>query len=221
MAQDILSLLVIGISAFAATNIDDIFVLMMFFSYSSSSHMTFQSMHIILGQYLGIGSLIAISIFASFISLAIPTHIIGLLGIIPIVIGVNKIVRINKKKEGDQVTSSNLVLKEKTNNRKEDKSYLLSSMTVAAMTFSNGSDNIGVYTPLFAKYNNSISQIAAFVAVFMAMTAVWCIAAYYLVNHPIFTTKIRHTSRIVLPFVLIGLGIYILSTSIPNIIFRF
>ena len=77
------------------------------------------------------------------------------------------------------------------------------------MTFSNGSDNIGVYTPLFAKYN-AASQVSVLATIFMAMTAVWCIAAYYLVNHPLVASKIRRIGHIILPFVLIGLGIYIL-----------
>jgi cadmium resistance protein CadD (predicted permease) len=95
--------------------------------------------------------------------------------------------------------------------QEKNKSYL-SFLAVAAVTFSNGGDNIGVYTPMFAKYN-SVSQITALVAVLMAMTAVWCIAAYYLVNHPLVASRIRRTGRIVLPFVLIGLGIYILVES--------
>ncbi len=49
-----MSLIAIGISAFVATNIDDIFVLMMFFSSSCSSSMTFPTRQIVLGQYIGI-----------------------------------------------------------------------------------------------------------------------------------------------------------------------
>lgn len=44
--------------------------------------------------------------------------------------------------------------------------------------------NIGVYIPLFSKYN-TLSQITALTAVFITMTAVWCIVAYYFVNHPL------------------------------------
>jgi len=90
------------------------------------------------------------------------------------------------------------------------------SMAVAAVIFSNGGDNIGVYTPLFAKYNSAITVIWV-VIVFMAMTAIWCIAAYYLVNHPLVASKIRHIGHFVLPFVLIGLGIYILVKSFVSI----
>ena len=202
---DILSIVAIGIASFAATNIDDIFVLMMFFSSSSSSSsLAFPAKQIVLGQYIGIGLLISISALGSFISLAIPTYIIGLLGVVPIGIGVKKLIELRKTDE-DKISYSNHEI------QRENKSYL-SILAVAAVTFSNGGDNIGVYTPMFAKYN-AASQITALVAVLMVMTALWCIAAYYLVNHPLVASKIRRTGRVVLPFVLIGLGIYIISES--------
>ena len=196
---DIPGLIAIGVAAFAATNIDDIFVLMMFFS--SSSSMTFPVKQVVLGQYIGIGLLVAISALGSFISLAIPTYIIALLGIVPIVIGVKKLIVFRKKKESNS--------KQTVQDKKKDN---LVFVAVAAVTFSNGGDNIGVYIPLFAKYN-SVSQITALATIFMAMTAVWCIAAYYLVNHPLVASKIRRIGHIILPFVLIGLGIYILTES--------
>jgi cadmium resistance protein CadD (predicted permease) len=196
---DIPGLIAIGVAAFAATNIDDIFVLMMFFS---SSSMTFPVKQVVLGQYIGIGLLVAISALGSFISLAVPTYIIALLGIVPIVIGLKKLVVFRKKNES---YSKQAIIQNKRKN------YLVFA-AVAAVTFSNGGDNIGVYTPLFAKYN-SLSQIIALATIFMAMTAVWCITAYYLVNHPLVASKIRRIGHIILPFVLIGLGIYILTES--------
>ena len=54
-------------------------------------------------------------------------------------------------------------------------------------------------------------------AVFIAMTAVWSIAAYYFVNHPLIASRVRHTGNIILPFVLIGLGIYILTESFLSV----
>jgi cadmium resistance protein CadD (predicted permease) len=60
-----------------------------------------------------------------------------------------------------------------------DKRNNLAFAAVAAVTFSNSGDNIGVYTPLFAK-DNAASQITALATIFMAMTAVWCIAAIIL-----------------------------------------
>jgi cadmium resistance protein CadD (predicted permease) len=194
---DILGLVAIGVAAFAATNIDDIFVLMMFFSL-----LTFSARQVVLGQYIGIGLLIIISALGSLIALVVPTYVIGLLGIIPIAIGVKNLVEIGKKDK----SHVRQVVRDKRN-----KSYL-SFLMVAAVTFSNGGDNIGVYVPLFSKYN-AVSQIITIAAVFIAMTAVWCIASHYFVNHPLVAFRIRHTGNIVLPFVLIGLGIYILTDS--------
>ncbi|MDQ3853198.1 MAG: hypothetical protein M3299_10230 [Thermoproteota archaeon] len=51
MVADFLSLMGLGIAAFAATNIDDIFVLMMFFS-----ALSIPPRHVVLGQCLGIAS---------------------------------------------------------------------------------------------------------------------------------------------------------------------
>jgi cadmium resistance protein CadD (predicted permease) len=186
----------VAIIAFAATDIDDLFLLMIF--YSSQS---FPARQVTLGQFIGIGALVAISILGSLIALVIPTYIIGLLGIVPIGIGVKNLIEI---RNNDRIHSMQTV-------PKENNSYL-AFLSVAAVTISNGGDNIGVYVPLFSKYN-AVDQITVLTSVFIAMTAVWCIAAYYLVNHPVLASRIRHTGNIIMPFALIGLGIYILTDS--------
>jgi cadmium resistance protein CadD (predicted permease) len=194
---DVLGLVAIGVAAFAATNIDDIFVLMIFFS-----SLSFPVRHIILGQYLGIGLLIAISAVGSLISLVVPTYVIGLMGIVPIIIGVKHLIEIRRKDN----SPSRQVVQDKRN-----RSYL-SFLSVAAVTFSNGGDNIGVYVPLFSNYN-TVGQITGIISVFLAMTAVWCISAHYFVNYPLIASRIHRIGIVILPFVLIGLGIYILAES--------
>ena len=203
--SDILTLVTIGISAFVATNIDDIFILMIFFSTCSFS---FPVRQVVLGQYIGIGLLVAISALGSFIPLVVPLQIIALLGLVPIAIGVKKLIQVVRKK--DEASDPMQTVQEK-NSRKKNRLYL-SFLTVAAVTFSNGGDNIGVYAPMFAKYNTA-SQFTTLVAVLMIMTAVWCAVAYYLVNHPLIASRIRRVGHIVLPLVLIGIGIYILAGS--------
>jgi cadmium resistance protein CadD (predicted permease) len=94
---------------------------------------------------------------------------------------------------------------------KRNRSYL-SFLSVTAVTFTYGGDNIGVYVPLISKYNTG-GQISGLIVVFMIMTAIWCMVAYYYVNHPLIASRIRRIGNIVLPFVLIGLGIFILAES--------
>jgi cadmium resistance protein CadD (predicted permease) len=190
---DFLSLIGLGIAAFAATNIDDIFVLMMFFS-----ALSIPPRHIVSGQYLGIGLLVAISTVGSLLSLVVPSSIIGLMGVLPIAIGIKKLLEVRKKK--NEVSKQVL------------QSSYMSFFAVATVTFANGGDNIGVYTPLFAT-NRGVSEIITLSAVFMAMTAVWCASAYFLVNHPLVDSRIRRIGHIILPFILMGLGVFILAEA--------
>jgi cadmium resistance protein CadD (predicted permease) len=192
---DFVSLVLLGISAFVSTNIDDIFLLLIFFSNS----LKFSSYQIVIGQYIGIGLLIGISIMASFISFVIPSFVIGFMGIIPMIIGIKKLIEYHNNKKTEQPNTIS------TNPSRQSLSFL----SVAAVTFSNGGDNIGIYTPLFAS-NNTFSQVIILIVIFMVMTAVWCSIGYYLVNHSFLANKIRRIGHLVLPFVLIGLGIYIM-----------
>lgn len=125
--SEFLSLLGIGATAFVATNIDDIFILMIFFS----GH-RFHVHDVVSGQYLGISVLIAISAVGSIIATVIPLYIIGLMGFVPIAIGIIRLIRL---KIGEAVPEQ---ITEPTN-----RSYW-SFLVVAAVTFSNGGDNIGV-----------------------------------------------------------------------------
>jgi cadmium resistance protein CadD (predicted permease) len=190
------ALVLVAAVAFAATDIDDLFLLMMFFS-----SRTFPPRQVALGQFIGIGLLVAVSILGSLIALVVPIYVIGLLGLVPIALGIKDLIEV---RNNYSISSTQTV-------PNKNKSYL-AFLTVAAVTVSNGGDNIGVYVPLFSKYN-TVDQITMLTSVFIAMTAVWCITSYYLVNHPLLASRIRHTGTIIMPFVLIGLGIYILLDS--------
>jgi cadmium resistance protein CadD (predicted permease) len=193
---------IVAIAAFAATDIDDLFLLMMFFS-----SRIYPARQVVIGQHLGIGALVSVSIIGSLIALVIPTYIIGLLGMVPIAIGIKELIDTKKDESPSMQT-----IKRKRKNR----SYL-AFLTVAAVTISNGGDNIGVYVPLFSKYSTAgqITMVTAILvtAIFITMTAVWCTIAYYLVNHPLLASRVRRIGNIIMPFALIGLGIYILIDS--------
>lgn len=126
--MDLISLVGIGISAFIATNIDDIFVLMIFFSNS-----TFQKGQIVVGQFLGIGLLVALSTLGALLSLVIPQSLIGLLGLIPITIGIIRLTKLSKRNISEFEQPNQLVAKW---------NHITTTFMVAAVTFSNGGDNI-------------------------------------------------------------------------------
>ena len=194
---DLFNIFGIGIAAFIASNIDDTFILILLFS-----SLNFQTRHIIIGQSLGIGVLIMISALGALIALALPPFLIALMGLIPIALGVKRLVEHQKR-----ITSKNKTLQD---NKGQG---LIPFLTVSGITISNGGDDIGVFTPLFAKYN-TVAEITTLVAIFMAMTLVWCILTFYFVNHPLIATHIQRFGNIITPFVLIGLGLYILADAL-------
>jgi cadmium resistance protein CadD (predicted permease) len=192
---DFFNLILIGISAFVASNIDDTFILVLLFSSRN-----FHARQIFIGQFIGIAVLIIISTMGSLISLLLPSFIIGLMGLIPMAIGIKKIVELQQRKPNNDKNKTFQDYK---------RGNLMPFLTVSAITISNGGDDIGVFTPLFAKYN-AVGEVSALVTIFMAMTLVWCILTYYFVNHPLISTRIQRFGNIITPFVLIGLGLYIL-----------
>ena len=76
------------------------------------------------------------------------------------------------------------------------------------MTVANGADNLGVYVPLFA--TSSPGAVAVMGGVFAAMTALWCLAARWLVAHPAAGAPVRRYGPPAVPYVLIDIGLWIL-----------
>lgn len=201
--MDFLALLGVGIAAYVSTNIDDLFILMIFFAVPR-----FPSSQIVLGQYIGMGSLMVVSLVGSFFTLLLPRNLVGLIGLFPLVMGIKELLELrNKENEDDEKISKEL----------QSKKIQMPFLTVAAVTFSGG-EEIGIYTALFAT-NNDVSAIIMLISVVLVLTMFWCFLANYLVKRSFLAGSFRRIGNRVLPFVLIGLGIYILTeTFIPVIV---
>ena len=65
-----------------------------------------------------------------------------------------------------------------------------------------------MYIPLFA---NAPRTIPLYVVVFALMTALWCLAGYVFTNNRVIGAHVRRYGPVALPFVLIALGLWILS----------
>lgn len=184
----------IAIGLFVSTNIDDVFVLLGFFA-----DPRFKVRQVVVGQYVGIGVLYGISVVGSLIGLILPPEYVGLLGLVPIGIGLKKIWEMWKGHE-----------QEEAGDEKVATGYG-NAVAVAMVTIANGADNISIYTPLFA--TRSGYDIAIIGVVFAIMTMVWLIAAHWLTNHRMIGAPIRRYGHRVVPFVLIALGVLILHEA--------
>ncbi|MDV8932040.1 CadD family cadmium resistance transporter [Leuconostoc citreum] len=196
-----------ALGSFIVTNIDDIFVLMLLFSQASSQAKASNGRtvkgnriypkDIVIGQYLGFALLVLISLLATFGVTLIPDQWVGLLGLIPIYLGVKLFIKGEDEDEDAILSSLN----------KFNKFYL----SVAFITFANGGDNIGIYVPFFSTLNNN--QLVITVVTFFIMVAVWCLIGYRLARFRYVSETLEKYGRWVIPIVFIGLGFYIMAEN--------
>ncbi|AFZ35180.1 cadmium resistance transporter [Stanieria cyanosphaera PCC 7437] len=205
---------VAGSTAFIATNIDDIIILMLFFSQTNRS---FRRRHIVVGQYLGFVALVIASLPGFFGGLILPKPWIGLLGIVPIIIGITNLISSKKDEQEIQTVSDvhHLERSQSIFSKGIFKSLLVviapQTYQVAAVTFANGGDNIGIYVPLFAR--SHLADLGIILLTFFILIGVWCYIAYQLTRHPLIARALTKYGKRIVPFVLIGLGIFILLES--------
>jgi cadmium resistance transport/sequestration family protein len=192
-----------GITAFTATNLDDLVILTLFFSQINA---TLRRRHIVFGQYLGFSALVIASLPGFFGGMILPSRWIGLLGLVPIAIGFSRWLN-QKSDESAQVN-------EDTNlNHQSPFASFLSPQTysVAAITIANGSDNISIYVPLFA--SNNMGELLVILGVFFSLVGVWCYASYMLTRQQAIVELLTRYGNHLVPFVLIGLGVFIILDS--------
>ncbi|MCY7321123.1 MAG: cadmium resistance transporter [Phormidesmis sp. CAN_BIN36] len=194
-----------GISAFVATNLDDVVILMLFFAQTNS---TFRPKHIVVGQYLGFSVLLLASLPGFLGGLIVPKSWIGLLGLVPIVIGLHQLIHLKSEDNQTQMITS-----PSSDSKASTLAEFLApqSYQVAAVTIANGGDNIGIYLPLFAR--SDLVSLSVILSVFLMMVGMWCYIANQLVRHPIVARVFMRYGSAIVPFVLIGLGVFILIDS--------
>lgn len=205
-----LTTLTTSLISFISTNIDDIFILTILFSQVGKN---LSKKDIVLGQYLGVGPLVLFSILASHSLNRIQTEYLGLLGIIPIFLGIKSWLDFVKNKKR---TVS--IEKDSSANKADltDETLLTSGLrphflNVTLLTLGNGSNNIGIYVPLFSRY--SVIDLIITVLIFIIMIAIWCYFSFKLANLSFIQEELHRHQVFIIPVIFIGLGIYILIDS--------
>jgi cadmium resistance transport/sequestration family protein len=191
-----------AISAFSATNLDDLLLLSLWFSQINNA---FRVRHVVIGQFLGFSILLLASIPGFFGGLILPDRWIGLLGLAPIAIGLSSWLN----QENDDLKEVNEVQHLQTS---PFASFLSPQIYgVAAITVANGSDNISIYVPLFA--NSNLIQLLIIICIFFLLVGVWCYASYKLVSQSNIGDVLNRYGSNMVAFVLIGLGVFIILES--------
>ncbi|MET8131831.1 cadmium resistance transporter [Streptomyces sp. NPDC005251] len=179
---------------FAVTNIDDILILSLFFAQGAGHRGS--TRRIVTGQYLGFAAILVVSVAAAFGATFLPESVIPYLGLLPLALGLKAAWQAWKHR-GD------------SDDADEVKQGGPSPLEVAAVTFANGGDNIGVYVPVFA--TAGIGGMSVYAVVFLVLVAVWCFAGRFFATRPVVAKALARWGHILLPVVLIAIGLLILT----------
>ncbi|MCQ9677166.1 cadmium resistance transporter [Corynebacterium sp. BF-R-2] len=185
-----------AIGLFAATNIDDIIVLSLFFARGAGQRGT--TARILAGQYLGFAGILGAAVLVTMGAGAfLPSTAIPYFGLIPLGLGLWAAWQAWRGDDDDDEA--------KVAGKK------VGVGTVAGVTFANGGDNIGVYTPVFL----SVEPLAvvAYCVIFLALVTVLVALAKFVATRPPIAEVLERWEGILFPIVLIGLGIVILVSG--------
>ncbi|WP_443217612.1 cadmium resistance transporter [Pseudonocardia sp. P1] len=185
-----------AIGLFMVTNIDDVIVLSLFYARGAGVRGT--TARILGGQYLGFGAILAAAVLVALGARSfLPEEVIPYFGLIPLVLGLLAAWRTWRAWRDDD-----------DDDEGEVSGRALSVPTIAAVTFANGGDNVGVYVPVFAAVGTA--GIIAYSIVFLALVAVLVAAARFVATRKPIAEVLERWERVLFPIVLIGLGIVIL-----------
>ncbi len=186
-----------AVGLFVATNLDDIVVLTVLFAVAARGTSRLRGWQIVAGQYLGLITLIAVSFLAALGLTIVPDEWVGLLGLIPLAIGVLALVRTLRGKDDDDEAESAL--------------KAVGLLGVAGITIANGGDNIAIYTPVFRTMPTTDALVT--IAVFLVLLAGWCLLARAIGSNEKVTEALEKVEHWLVPVVFIGLGLFILIES--------
>ena len=185
---------VTSIILYSGTAVDLLIILMLFFAKRKSRK---DIINIYLGQFLGSVSLILLSLLFAFVLHYIPSKgILGLLGLIPIFLGL-KVLFLGDS-DGEAIAKEGL--------RKDNKNLIF---LVAMITFAScGADNIGIFVPYFITLN--LADLIVALLTFLVMIYLLVFSAQKLAQVPSVGETLEKYSRWFIAVVYLGLGIYIL-----------
>ncbi|MEV4847407.1 cadmium resistance transporter [Micromonospora matsumotoense] len=177
-------------AVFAATNLDDIVVLTVLFVAARSTGRP-RPWQIVTGQYLGIAALVAAGLVVAAGLLVVPDPWTGLLGLLPIALGVRALLARTADDAPPAVVGGLL--------------------GVAGVTVANGADNIAVYVPVFRALDPRTGLV--YLLVFAVLVAAWCSVAALLGGHPRVVGLIDRAGHWLVPAVFVAIGVVIVAGS--------
>lgn len=180
---------------YIATAVDLLVILLIFFAKAKTKK---EYRDIYIGQYVGSVTLIVVSLFFAFVLNYVPEKwILGLLGLIPIYLGIK--VAIYGDSDGEERAKKEL----------NEKGLSKLVGTVAIVTIAScGADNIGLFVPYFVTL--SVTNLLITLFVFLILIFFLVFTAQKLANIPGVGEIVEKFSRWIMAVIYIALGLFII-----------
>jgi cadmium resistance protein CadD (predicted permease) len=183
--------LLTAVVVFVSTNVDDLVLVVALFAAASTGAL--RRWHVVAGQYLGFVVLVIISLLAGQGLTIVPTRWVGLLGLLPVLLGVRGLIKARHiDPDAGQVYS------------------VIGSgpLPVAVATIANGGDNLTIYSLLFR--TSTTGDIAIAIVIVIAGVALRCAAGVLLSADKRVAKSMQRLSRWLVPLVFVTIGTTVL-----------
>ena len=187
--------LVLGLTGFAATNVDNVVVLISLFGAKRDS-----TAAVSLGFATGSLITLAIALMLSFIGEWIPVRYLGYLGVVPIFLGILELTR-----------SASPALKAPAAADRALRGSSTTLVTVTILTLAGGTDTLAVIAPLLAE--SQIKSVWAICSGYMIAAMSMAALLGYATRHPAIARPLQRYGTKIGPGVMIIIGLYIVVNT--------
>lgn len=196
---EMLTIIAVTAVAFIGTNLDNLILLV-------TLHNRYEKrVAMVTAGYFAAMLLIgSISFVLGEVGELIPIAYLGLLGVIPIIIGIVAIAQLLEKKPEAELASIAIANQGHT-----------IFVSVLMTQLSNGTDTIITFSALLADSSDASDYLIA--PTFLAMVCVFAWVAFYSLEHRAFSNLLKRYGKYLAPFILILVGVYILANTVTDL----
>jgi cadmium resistance transport/sequestration family protein len=183
------------IITFVATGIDEMLLLILLFTHAKNHK---QIRQVYIGQQLGMTLILLVAVLAIYWISFISEKWIGLLGLLPIIIGVMELFEKDEEEESETVLQ---------------KTAIFSNLTIRVIiiAIAGGAEELAIYVPYFTSLH--VKELILAILTFILLVPIWSAICHMLGSMKQIYTFVGRFQRFVIPIVFIGIGLKILLES--------
>jgi cadmium resistance protein CadD (predicted permease) len=196
--NDVLPIIGVAAAAFVATNADNLLLLFAFLADHS-----YKAWQVIVGYALGMVAILALSWLVAWFAHFLRPDYVGLLGVVPIGLGLKRLYdRFVRHTDSAEPASSS----------RPTHSQII---TVALADVAHGPDTIILFSALLADAD-LVAQFSISIA-YLVLVIGWSSLGFFLLGHPRVRGPAQRYGNQLSPYLLIGVGIYIVLNTIHDL----